>query len=139
MDISGDWEGVLTYGKGYDQFTGEKLWFEMKVEQESDRFTGIANDIRGFGTNEFPASIEGMISAGEIEFVKTYEKEAIFNEFWESEYADNPSLPIEYIGSYDMEKNEFFGKWKISQNFKILFIIPWKVISEGTWRMKRIT
>ncbi|MDB4106870.1 hypothetical protein OAD66_05520 [Bacteroidia bacterium] len=138
MDISGDWAGVLTYGKGYDQFTGEKLWFEMKVEQESDRFTGIANDIRGFVTNESPASIEGIISNGEIKFFKTYEKEAIFNEFWESEYADNPSLPIEDIGSYDEEKDKFFGKWRISQNFKILFIIPWKVISEGTWSTKRI-
>jgi hypothetical protein len=137
MDISGEWIGIITYGKQYEQFAGEKLWFELNLEQTGNKFSGIALDIRGFGINEFPARISGLVNHGDIEFDKVYDNEQLLEDLWESRYTGEASVPIQYFGSFNEVSQEFIGTWIITEKFKILKIIPWNIESKGTWSMKR--
>ena len=141
-DISGKYDGVLTYLKGYRNFAGKKLYFEMDIKKEGDNFTGTARDSSGFGVQDKLAKVKGKYSSedGVIVFAKQYETLVAFKSFSSDESVEDTSqkgLLIIYEGKLIPEKIEFSGTWEIKIKVKLFSFIPWTVRCGGIWKMKK--
>ncbi|MCB0472465.1 MAG: hypothetical protein KDC56_05335 [Flavobacteriaceae bacterium] len=139
MNISGKWNGAITYGKEYGKFAGNEVLFEMEIVQNNDHFHGVSKDTGGFGVNPDPASIEGKITGDTISFIKVYPTFHYINSMGEQKI--NPSRKgseIRYTGKYDKAKEVISGNWEMSVWVLVIAIIPWRIKATGTWEMQLV-
>ncbi len=136
--ISGDWTGIITYEKGYENIPSRVLHFEMNIVQEGEKIIGVAIYANGFGVNPEPADISGDFIDNRIDFLKQYR--AYY--YWENGEVridkTKPGLLIYYRGIYIENSKEFVGKWKVKYKVKLFGIIPIGIYPlRGSWRMSR--
>jgi len=137
IDVTGNWVGVITYGKEYRTHKGKELYFDMELIQQNENIRGISLDIGGAGISPRKASIEGSLKENAIEFIKQY---ATFHYYKNGEtIIDNlrKGHAIKYSGLYNSDSQTFTGNWIIKGKVKLFGFIPINYQNTGIWSMKR--
>ena len=140
MNLKGNYIGELTYGEDYGKLKGDKLTFEMTLDQKENSIFGTAKDISGTGASDKQATIFGSIERSKISFVKQYDTDRRFNLFGKTtikEYKNRKGPQIAYNGVINEIENSIEGDWVINAVFKFLWFIPIKFKNSGTWKMKK--
>jgi hypothetical protein len=136
MNITGKWEGTITYGKEYQALQNKELFFDIDILQNNDKITGTSIDTGGVGTSPDSASIKGTMVGNEINFIKQYSSRHSYNRNGQTTIdKSQPGHEIKYTGFYDENKKSFSGSWTITVLNKILWVIPIKFSASGTWLM----
>jgi|JI10StandDraft_1071094.scaffolds.fasta_scaffold09301_1 hypothetical protein len=138
MDLTGQWEATIIYGKEYREDKGKELCFQMDLVQYGDEIAGTAIDTGGIGVSPDPATILGKVINNDIEFIKRYDS---------SHYLDRGGKvvvdrsrrghKIKYSASFNETNQIFTGVWTIRIWVLFLWFIPIVWSCNGTWTMKR--
>lgn len=134
--LTGTWKGSITYGAEYGAFTGERVRFEMNIDQQENKISGVSFDTEGTGVNPTSAIINGKIKASILVFTKQYKSYHYLSENGVVIQHDRLGLKISYIGYIHPEGKLVSGTWK----FKKLFfgLLPFGSQGSGTWEMEKV-
>ena len=138
MEVNGNWEGIIVYGKEYGENAGKKVVFRSELTQNNDCISGLFYDISGFGTNPEPADVNGKIEGNKIGFVKQYRTKHMVSGNKHQIDTSRKGPKIFYSGTFDEVTNSFNGNWTIKVSRKFFGLIPLNIRSTGTWTMKKI-
>lgn len=140
MDVSGYWNSILTYGKGYRELSGRTISCDMQLQQVGISFMGSSQDVEGEGCHPEEAVITGKITEHDhIFFVKKYP--CLHSVDKKGELVLFPKIPgpdITFEGSYNDDEDRFEGNWEASAKIYLFGIIPRTVVSKGTYIMKKV-
>jgi hypothetical protein len=138
MNMNGEWEGTIVYGKEYKGHAGKELFFEMYLTHDFDTIIGESVDVAGVGVSPDKATIKGTVSKNTINFIKQYETHHYFEGRETMIDSTRKGPEIEYMGMYNPLDKIFMGKWKIQGEMKLFGMFPFTFNSTGIWTMKRI-
>lgn len=137
MDINGQWQGTLTYGKEYRQFKGHQLSFEMELHADGEQFYGTAIDTGGMGTSPDTATIQGRLIANQISLIKQYPR-FHYVSYGQGKIDSKRKGPlIHYEGEFKEFEQFFEGQWVMRIRAWLFGLIPYTYACTGTWRMMR--
>jgi len=137
MDINGNWEGTIVFGKEYGKNVGEKVEFRSEITQINNSIHGLSYDLSGTGVNPDPADFKGKIEGDKISFIKQYRtRHYLVGDTHEID-SSRKGAKIAYEGTFDKSTNSFSGDWTMGVSKKFFGLIPLNVKSTGTWTMKR--
>lgn len=137
IDLSGKWVGTVVYGAEYKQFSGKELFFEFELIQQGDEIAGTAIDTGGTGVSPDQANILGTFKNNKIIFLKQYESSHYYSGNETKIDRSKPGPKIKYTGEYNEQTQTFSGEWVIKITFLLLWIIPMRLKSTGSWTMQR--
>ncbi len=139
INLSGQWTGTIIYGKGYGQFAGKELYFDLDVIQYRDEIAGTAVDIGGAGTSPDSANILGTFRDNKINFIKQYLSSHYYLQTGDTKIDKSRKGPqIKYSGIYNEKTGTFFGNWVLNTRLLIFGLtIPVPLKNSGTWTMTR--
>jgi hypothetical protein len=139
MNVDGNWKGVLKYGRLYGKHQNKELNFELSFRREGNTISGKCQDKHGFGSNKYPAEVQGVVEGKNLRFIKRYEVFAYFDNSYNLHYDVNKKgPPIFYEGTADKEGIRYEGTWHILTKVKLWGFIPWTIKSKGTFFMERM-
>ena len=135
MNLNGRWTGSILYDEKYQQ---PGLTFEMELDHEGHEFYGLSIDTLGPCAHPEAAEVTGKIKGSEICFLKQYSCPHYFD--WKSNvildrYKQGPT--IKYTGEIDEKYGVAFGRWELEAKWLILGLIPYRIKTAGSWRMRR--
>jgi len=136
-DLTGQWTGVIIYGKKYHDLRGQELYFDAEITQHGDSINGTAIDTGGAGASPDAAVITGSYSANSISFVKKYSSRHFSKKGELIIDKATPGPDIFYNGIFDESSKEFKGIWKYKIRLWFLGLIPFRFTASGTWTMRR--
>ena len=138
IDLTGLWKGTIVYGKGYKQYIGKELYFDMDIIQYGNEIAGTAKDTGGVGMSPDSAQILGSIINNKITFLKQYSSFHYQTADGGVKVNKNFAGPmINYNGSFDAATEAFTGHWNIKLKYRLFGIIPLTLKCSGIWMMSR--
>lgn len=140
MDVSGYWNSILTYGRGYGLLTGKTIGCELQLQQVGISFMGSSQDVEGEGCHPEEAVVTGQITKDNgIHFTKNYPCLHSMNKKGELILFPKIAGPdIKFEGRYNEESSQFEGEWTARVKIYILGFIPKTVESGGHWVMQKL-
>lgn len=137
-DLSGSWEGQITYGEAYpEKFRNKTVSFTLHLRMEDGDISGTWEDeetLKIFGNG---AEIEGFLDEGMLSMVKRYPYFFAYTE--EGEVYKDPgrySHEVMYNGDYS-EDGSFSGVWEIVAGVEETYKGTTEYLLAGEWNMKR--
>lgn len=138
MDLTGQWDAIVIYGKGYRDDKGKELCFQMDLVQYGNEIAGTAMDTGGVGVSPDPATILGEFMNNRLEFLKQYDSSHYLSK--DGKVIVDRSRrghKIKYSADFNETNQTFNGVWKIRVWVLFLWLLPIVLSCKGTWTMKR--
>jgi hypothetical protein len=140
-DLSGAWQGTITYGEAYpENIRGKEIPFTLHLRMSEGDIEGQWEDeetLRIFGK---PASIEGFLDEAMLSMVKRYpcffsytEDGTVYKD--ESRYSHE----VMYNGDYNPDDGSFSGFWEIVAVVEESYKGTTEYLLSGEWQMKRLS
>ena len=135
-NITGQWTGTITYGKGYGRLAGRELYFAVDMVQYGHEIAGRAIDTGGFGMSRDAANLLGSFFNDRIYFLKQYESLHYITQNETKTDRSQKGPQIRYSGVFDPANKTFSGTWVIRLTLRLFGLLPIPVKQQGTWTMR---
>ena len=144
MNLTGRWEGIYTYGKGYSaRLIGKSEPFQFEITDKNGDISGtcVDNVVNAKDGNE--AHIQGVFNGSKLFFKKKYKYHLGFDKSGSLVIIDNlKHNGIDYTGKLRRgifsRKVSFRGEWSLVHKFMRENNPPRIFIVKGTWRMTKV-
>jgi hypothetical protein len=138
-DLSGTWQGTLTYGEAYPEHLREKVVpFTLHLKLHDGDIEGQFEDDETLKIFGKPAEVEGFLEEAMISFVKRYPCFFAYTEDG-SVYKDESrySHEVMYNGDFNPEDGSFKGVWEIVADVEESYKGTTEYLLSGEWQMTR--
>jgi hypothetical protein len=109
QNISGQWTGIITYGKNYGKNRNKQLYFDLEIQQDGEKINGTAIDIEGVDTSPDSAKISGAFINSQISFIKQYSSLHYYNKGKTKIDKSRLGNEIYYFGVYNEIEHNLLG------------------------------